>query len=409
MSATQNLFAEQGPEFSVQPDRLEVVAGKVVATLNKPSATQKRFNTLMERIDASQSLADRLRRAIDTHGPVHRQALHDLATENQRLCKRMVVLLDQRIQEPNNPAGLTARQRQQATHMLLDLCGQLAASQDAEVQAIQARHAQGGNVEGDEGDDAEAMAQAAEMAESLFGAGFAQGREFSSPEELMRAAIGFEQKRQQAQAEKRDARRKARKSQSPGAAAAEQKQLDAQNALRTVYRQLASALHPDRETDAEQRTRKTALMSEVNAAYERKDLSTLLRIQLQAEMADAGKATQLSDARLKAMCDLLAEQVKALDLDNLQLRRGMAFEFGYPASGSFDEAGLMATLLSQREELESDVALMRADLARLQANAKDDKNFKVWLKERARASKAALRGSQEPDLEDLVYSMMRGR
>lgn len=408
MSSNHDLFADQGPEFSPQPDRLEVVAGKVVATLNKPSAAQKRFNTLMERIDGGQSLADKLRRAIDTHGLVHRQAMHDMSAENQRLCKRMVLFLDQRLQAPARPGGLTARQKLQATHMLLGLCEQLGSTQDAEVDALLARYAQPGEDDGDD-DEADGMAQATDMAESLFGADFAQGREFSSPEELMRAAMEFEQKRLQAQAEKRDAKRKARKSQKPGAAAAEQKQLDAQNALRTVYRQLASALHPDRETDAELRTRKTALMSEVNAAYERKDLSTLLRIQLQAEMADAGKASQLSDARLKAMCDLLAEQVKALDMDNLQLRRRMEFEFGYPANGNFDEATLLAAMKAERDDMAVDLADMRADLDALQASTKDDKHLKAWLKEQARASKAALRGSPDLDLEDLVYSMMRGR
>lgn len=409
MSSTNDLFADQGPEFSPQPDRLEVVAGKVVATLNKPSAAQKRFNTLMERIDAGQCQAEALRRAIDTHGFLHRQAMHDIATESQRLCKRMVVFLDQRIHAPAIPGGLTPRQKQQATHMLLGLCEQLAATQDEEVDALLTRYAQAGDDQDDDDEDAEAMEQATEMAESVFGADFAQGREFNSPEELMRAAMEFEQKRQQAQMDKRDAKRKARKAQSATAVAAEQKQLDAQNALRTVYRQLASALHPDREPDAQARTRKTALMSEVNAAYERKDLSTLLRMQLQAEMVDAGKASQLSDARLKAMGDLLAEQVKALDMDNLNLRRGLEFEFGYSAHGQFDEASLLAAMQSGREEMEGDVAHMRADLAHLQANPKDDKSLKAWLKDQARASKAALRASQAFDMDDLLASMMRGR
>ncbi len=407
MSSSNDLFADQGPEFSPQPDRLEVVAGRVVATLNKPSAAQKRFNTLMERIDAGQSLADMLRRAIDRHGPVHRQAMHDIATENQRLCKQMVMFLDQRIQAPAKTGSLTPRQKQQATHLLLGLCEQLAPAQDDEVDALLARYGHVG--EDDEEVDVDQMAQAREMAESYLGADFAQGREFTSPEEVMRAAMEFEQKRQQAQFDKRDAKRKARKAQSAGAQAADQKQLDAQNALRTVYRQLASALHPDREPDAQLRTRKTALMSEVNAAYERKDLSTLLRIQLQAEMVDASKASQLSDARLKAMADLLAEQVKALDMDNLQLRRGMAFEFGYPAYRPFDEAALLATLQAERDELEGDIAHMRADLARLQGNKQDDKSLKAWLKDQARASKATLRGSQVFDMDDLLFSMMRGR
>ena len=37
MNRTDDLFADFGPEFAPVPDRLEVIAGKVVATLNKPT------------------------------------------------------------------------------------------------------------------------------------------------------------------------------------------------------------------------------------------------------------------------------------------------------------------------------------------------------------------------------------
>ncbi|MDZ7939299.1 MAG: hypothetical protein U5M53_13895 [Rhodoferax sp.] len=73
MSNFNDLFADQGPEFAPVPDRLQVVAGKVVATMNKPSAAQKRFNTLMARIDSEQALAATLRSALETHVPPHRQ------------------------------------------------------------------------------------------------------------------------------------------------------------------------------------------------------------------------------------------------------------------------------------------------------------------------------------------------
>jgi hypothetical protein len=404
MTASTDLFADQGPEFAPQSDRLEVVAGKVVATMNKPSAVQKRFNTLMARIDAEQSTADALRRAIDTHGPVHRQAMHEFHSESQRLSKRMAVFLDTRIQAPGKPKGLTASQKQQAIRIVVSLCEQLASTQDAEVDALLQRYVQVD--EDDENADADEIEQAQAFAESYLGGDFARGREFSSPEEVIRAAMEFEQKKMQAQADKRDAKRaerKAKKGLSAREVAAEQKQLDAQNALRTVYRQLASALHPDREPDAQARTRKTALMSEVNAAYERKDLSTLLRIQLQEEIADASKVAVVSEARLKAMCDLLAEQVKTLEMDNLHLRRGMEFDFGYAPYGRFSEAELLAAMLAQRDDVQEDTAHMRADLESVQ----DEKELKAWLKEQTRMTKAMLRDSQVFDLDDVLFSMMR--
>jgi hypothetical protein len=402
MNSNDDLFSDQGPEFAPVPDRLEMVAGKVVATLNKPSAAQKRFNTLMARIDEEKRLADTLRHALDTHGRVHRQAMDALSSESERLSKCMVLLLDQRIQAPTKPHGLTPNQKQSATHMLLGLCEQLLETQDPEVDAILQRY----DPQDDEEDDQDLREQAQAMAESYLGGDFAQGREFNSPEEVIRAAMEFEQQQMRAQAEKRDAKRaqrQAQKGQTAAQLAAEQKQLDAQGALRAVFRQLASALHPDREPDEGARARKTTLMSEVNAAYERKDLSTLLRIQLQEAQIDASKAGALSDAKLKAMCDILAEQAKALEADNWRVRNGMEYEFGYPAFRRFKETEFLAHMVEAREALDQDLAHMRADLASVQ----DDKGLKTWLKAQKRANKAAMRESEVFQIDDILDAMMR--
>ncbi len=408
MTGPHDLFADQGPEFAPQPDRLEVVAGKVVATMNKPSAAQKRFNTLMARIDTEQALAAQLRHAMETHGLVHRQALHALELQNQALLKRMVLLLDARIQAPAKAKGLTANQKQQATRMVLSLCEQIAPPHDAEIAAVWARHAQADEDDADMAEQAKLQAQ--EMLESYLGEDFAQGREFDSPEDVLRAAFEFEQQKRQAAEEKREAKRAERKAKKPPTAreqAAAQKELDAQSALRTVFRQLASALHPDREPDESLRKQKNALMSEVNAAYERKDLSALLRIQLQAEMVDASKAAALSDAKLKAMCDLLSEQVRALEDDVAQLRHGMQFEFGYPAYVRFSDQAFLVALQQERDGLQADLAQMQTDLQRVQ----DDKELKAWLKEQVRASKQhdVYNDGLGMELDDILHAMMRRR
>ena len=406
MTENKDLFADQGPAFAPQPDRLEIVAGKVVASMAKPSAAQKRFNTLMARIDAEQQLLQTLRRAMDTHVLAHAQAVHQLGEQSVELCKRMVVYLDQRLQDPAKPKGLTANQRQQASRMLLMLCEQVQAQQDdAQIDAIVQRYAPDDEDEGRENDDQDMMRA---ILESYVGKDFAQGREFDSPAEMLHAAMEHEQRKQAAAQAKREAKRaqrKAAKGPSAREQAAAQKEQDAQAALRTVYRQLASALHPDRESDAQLRARKTAVMSEVNAAYERKDLSTLLRIQLQEEMVDATKAASLSQDRLKAMCDLLAEQVRALEQDNAQLRMAMEHQLGYPSWQRYDEATLLALMQDERAGLEEDIAHMRADLQRVQ----DDKELKAWLKEQLRESKANRRSADMLDMDDILHAMMARR
>lgn len=398
MPNDSDLFADQGPEFAPQPDRLEVVAGKVVATMNQPSAAQKRFNTLMDKLQAEQALADTLRQALDTDGPAHRQALREVLAERRRLCRQMVLLLDARIEAPSKPKGLTPNQKQQALAMLRSLLGQLDPMGDPEIQAVIARHDP--DAAEDDLDDAElARQQAQELLDTYMGdEDFAQGRTFDCPEDVIRAAMEY----QQAQAEKREAKRAARKAKKPPTAkelAAQQKELDAQNALRTVFRQLASALHPDREPDEALRLRKTALMSQVNAAYERKDLSALLRIQLESEMLDAAKASALSEAKLKAMCDLLAEQLKALQRENGDLRLGMEHEFGYPSRLRFNAKDWRATLEAELEDQQDALYDMRADLDAVQ----DDKALKAWLKQTVKVRKVS---AQELTMLDEIEAMM---
>jgi len=124
-------------------------------------------------------------------------------------------------------------------------------------------------------------------------------------------------------------------------AQAQSEQMDARTAIRTVFRQLASALHPDREPDAQERERKTALMSEVNAAYDKNDLA-----QLEAQLT-------------QTLC--------------------------IPVSAQQSEAAMTQSLLRLQAEQRQVADSLAADLQRIQ-NGNEPKR---WLKEQSRAFKAA--------------------
>ena len=51
--------------------------------------------------------------------------------------------------------------------------------------------------------------------------------------------------------------------------------------LETIYRQLVKLLHPDLEPDPEARRHKEVLMQQITAAYAKRDLHALLRLQLE--------------------------------------------------------------------------------------------------------------------------------
>ena len=399
MPDTPDLFADLGPEFAPKPARLEVVAGLVVANMGKPTAAQKRFNKLVASIDAARAESETLRRAVDAQRPAHQQAMHALSQEILQLQKSMVSFLDARLQAK----GLTATQKQQASRILLNLCEQLEHLEDDAVEAVLSRYVTPEDLAERAQEEELAAQQAKEFMEGYLGKDLG-GRDFKSPEDVLRAAMEHEQAQAQSRAQKREAK-KAKRVPNAREQAAEQKQLDAQSALRTIYRQLASALHPDRASDAADRDRKTALMKAVNTAYERKDLTELLRMQLTVEQVDASKLAALSDEKLQAMCVLLAEQHKALQEDIDNQRMELAHTFGYAPHVRFREEDLAEAIAYQQQALKDEAAFMRRDIDRVQ----DEKAFKAWLKEQTRMTKAMQREADAAiSMDDIIFDLMRG-
>ncbi|MGZ8153889.1 MAG: hypothetical protein ACXWUK_01175 [Burkholderiales bacterium] len=85
--------------------------------------------------------------------------------------------------------------------------------------------------------------------------------------------------------------------------------------MREIYRKLASALHPDRETDAVERERKTVLIQRANQAYARNDLLELLALQIETEQIDAAALSKVPEARLRHYNQVLADQATALEAE----------------------------------------------------------------------------------------------
>jgi len=82
--------------------------------------------------------------------------------------------------------------------------------------------------------------------------------------------------------------------------------------IATIYRQLARALHPDLESDAELRQRKTLLMQELTTAYRHNDLHTLLRLELEWIQRERTDLDRLTDEKLAIYNDVLKEQADDL-------------------------------------------------------------------------------------------------
>jgi hypothetical protein len=147
--------------------------------------------------------------------------------------------------------------------------------------------------------------------------------------------------------------------------------------VREIFRKLASALHPDREPDPQERTRKNELMQKVNQAYEANDLLTLLEVQLQIEQVSPAQIQNADSQRVKHYNKVLAEQLGSLKVELKELQFQIEMEFNVELYGN-DPKQL-------GQALEHSVRALRGELARQQRDLRmlsDVAATKQWLKRR---------------------------
>ena len=352
---------------------------------------QQRFNALLARIEQLSGQIERLETWSDRHRYAHIQALRESVQLAQAHRKSLLLFVHERLQTAN----FTDRQQRMARGLVRGLLDQLAASADPQVQALADLYVSDEDTQEAAQEQAEAAQRLRERIEEALGQPIEKAGQYQTPEEMMQAGMRQWQRQQEADEQRKAAKRAAKKAHKRAqkkSAAAEKgevppavlREADAKSAIRTVFRQLASALHPDREPDEQERLRKTALMSEVNAAYEKNELSTLLRLQMQVTQVNPQNATRMADAQLIAMASLLKEQVAALedDLDALQSR--LSRELCVPVRADVDEAEMTQALQRIQADQRHNADSLAADLRRIQ----NDAELKRWLKEQWQLAKA---------------------
>jgi len=328
------------------------------------SAAARAYNLQLNRIDKLRSqLAE-----LEALGQQHRQALSDVVAP-----LRMQVAHRQRelalALEANLQGKLLSQgQAEVARVELCRLARTLAEGGDAAMRELHDRHSPRSLVQLRQ-DHADAMRQ---RLEAVLGEPLADNGEELSAEQLVRA--GMERLRR-SQVEAKQARRSRKKA---GGAQRDTEQHDADTLLRRLFRQLASALHPDREPEPAARLRKTALMSEANAAYEKRDLVTLLQIQTRAQVADPAAVHQLPDERLASLTLLLKAQVASLERERAARQAALADEFDLPEGTSPNPNSLLQQRIDQVRALESELSGLSHDLE----DVGDERSLKRWLNAR---------------------------
>ena len=365
------------------------------------SPAQQRFNALLARIELLSGQIQRLEVWSDQHRYTHIQALRESVQQAQAHRKSLLLFVHERLQA----ADLTAQQQRMARGKLRSLIEQLSATADPQVQALADLYVSEEDTQEAAEEQAEAAQRLRERIEEALGQPLEKPSQYQTPEEMMQAGMRQWQRQQQADDERKAAKRAARKAQKQAQKAAQNKsaaahgevpvtrlrEADAKSAIRTIFRQLASALHPDREPDEQARLRKTGLMSEVNAAYDRNDLTTLLRLQMQVTQASPQGTARMADDKLLAMCLLLKEQVAALEDDLEQLQSRLSRELCVPVRADIDEALLSQSLQRIQADQRYSADSLASDLRRIQNEAE----LKRWLKEQWQLAKEVVVNSTD--------------
>jgi hypothetical protein len=261
---------------------------------------QQRFQFLIRQIgDARKAFSD-LENRIEAFRRLRQQKLQPIRATLSRSLRDTVFaidrLLDQRGWSRLEQAALSDILTGTA-EVLLEVAGE-----DPEIKAIYNKHS---NLDFDTAKEEDLQRLKAEAEASTgFDLGGAEG--IRSEEDLVQRLYEEMAARETAAEERGQARTK-----KPSKRSHDNAQL-ARKALREIYRKLASAVHPDRESDPVRRKEKNELMQRINQAYAANDLLSLFEIQIEIDQLDPEQIGNLGTQRLRQYNRLLSEQLEQL-------------------------------------------------------------------------------------------------
>lgn len=296
----------QASLFDASPD----TAVSVVNALgrHKPAdKLQAAFQRLLRQVDEQRSLLA----GWSTYDTRYHQRLGSellpVYDEFRQVRRSIALLLDEHW---DNGVLRGKAQRTKLKTFLLDLLDALLdEGPDSELEALYIKHS---NISFADEKEAE-MTQTRDILESVLGIPL---DDFNGSESLEELLFQAQKKMSEEMSDRGDDAPQQTKRKTAKQEAADLKKEDAakkiSQTVREVYRKLASALHPDRETDAAIREKKTEQMQRVNQAYQNGDLLALLNLQFEIEQIDTEHLTSLSGERLTHYNQVLREQLAEL-------------------------------------------------------------------------------------------------
>lgn len=363
-----------------------------ISAKNKPklSAAQRKFNSLLKKIDKQrQTLLD-----WEAAMPGYQQRWHEeFLPLHAQYAERQLALLNA-LDHASDRVKLAKADRQTLQTVICELAAALMNGPHREhLKALYNKHS-GGNFDDDERLENLILKDALEQ---VYDIKLDDDLDFNSPEELalhLQERLADEQK-EQSEKPQQDFTARKKKDQEHAR--------QASKSLREVYRKLASALHPDRETDEAERQRKTVLMQRANKAYAERNLLELLELQLEAEHLDQAALQTMPDERLKHYNRILSEQYNEWVIEVSNIAFGFAQQFDIEPFTPVTLANSASHVNGALKALESQID----DLDGLLVEIDSPKGLKRWLKAERAAMEDDLSSTfgefdffDEPDFSD---------
>lgn len=364
---------------------LQVLAEGAGAALTPAAKAYNRELARIDKLKAQIAQTDALGHAYQT---AMQHLLAPLHARRDASRRELLALLVPHI----NDKRLSKTQRETARAIVCSFAAALAADGDAEMARLHDELSPQTLAEKEQ----QERSVFAQMVSDVLGEEIAvpEAGDDASHEELIMRMFAQTQAKMQEQKEQYEQEKAARKKKPRKPTAAQQRaeavQQDAETTLRAIFRQLASALHPDRAASEDERRRKTELMSAANRAYQEKDIVALLQIQRDAALLDPAQAQLPPEKRLQALTQLLKQQVQELERERYARQNHWEQMLDLGWGYRFNEADLRRWLqdlqdeeLFECEALEHDIALVR-----------EGKRLKSWLNKQHQLA-------QEPDFSDI--------
>lgn len=344
------------------------------------SAAQTQFNELVATLEARRVGLVQWQKAQQHCLQQAAQVLAPLQRETTHQQMQWVTGLAGQLTEPAGDASWSRNERRLLERMVCELAKPLIAQTgDAHIKALYNQYS---SVDYDDEVQADA-AQFKALLSDVYGLNMVHAKGGTRADLLdhARQQMALEQDRAARRKDRRKERLQARElppEQQAKEAAQKQRAAQTQQTIREVYRKLASALHPDREPDDQQRVRKTELMARVNQAYANKELLQLLSLQLELAHIDAEQLTALSHQRLMHYNQLLRDQLVEIDREIAHMASAVRHQLQVAPAVVLTAESAMACM----EEL-IEAARFKLDEVRIGlAGLHDAPGLKRWLKAR---------------------------